>query len=105
MPWLIPALKGAVLASVIGALIWIVDEIGDRREARVRAEIASEIAQANKRADEAERTWRAHFETQTAERTALIGEAAAEIKGKSGVFEPSQELLRKLNSINPGARR
>lgn len=93
------------LVAVLGGLTWMVDEIGDRREAKVRGEYAEQIRQADARASAAETQWKAHYESESAKRSAIMDEILAETKArKAGAFEPSPALLAKLNAIKPRSR-
>lgn len=104
MPILI-YVKLAGLAFVAMVLVWLMDEIGDRREAKVRAEIAQQVADANKRADEAHTHWREHYRQAAESNGQALGAVAEELKSKSGVFEASEALRRRLESIKPGTRK
>jgi hypothetical protein len=84
-------------------LLWLVDEIGDRREARVRAEIAREVDAANRRAAEAQSYWAAQYEKDMAERAVTMQRVLSESKGVVGCA-PAPELVEKLNLINPRRR-
>lgn len=98
------AAKIAGGAIALGGVAWLADEIGDRREAKVRAEYAAGIAAANRRAAEAQEKWRAHYEAQLAERMQVMGEIKAAIDRKQPGDDISAEVLRKLNSIRPARR-
>lgn len=99
---LIPiGLKIGALVAALGGLAWLVDEIGDRREARVRAEYAEQIRVANKNAAEAETKWRSQYEADSAARGQTLTEILTNIK--PGCIA-SPELVIKLNAINPRKR-
>jgi len=98
-------LKIAAGAAALGSLAWLVDEIGDRREQKIRAEIAADVRAADARAAEAEARWRAHYETAVAERAGQLAAIRDELAAKpAGQCEISDALRRRLNAINPKVR-
>lgn len=105
MPHILIALKLAGALGVLGAGVWVADVIGDRREARVRAEYAAAIATANTRAEQAQEYWRAHYEAQFAERIGTLKaiEAAVAQSGPAAINLPP-DLLAKLNAVQPRRR-
>lgn len=98
-------LKIAAGTAALGALAWLVDEIGDRREAKVRAALAAEVRAADARAGAAEARWRAHYEAAVAERSGQLAAIRDELAAKpAGQCEISEALRKRLNAINPKAR-
>lgn len=98
-------LRGAALAALLGAALWLADAIGDRREAKVRAALAAEIRAADLRAAAAEVRWRAHYEAAVAERAGELVRIRDEIAAQpAGVCQISDTLRRRLNAINPARR-
>lgn len=98
-----PWLWGIGLSALAAGLVWLVDEIGDRREAKVRAEIAAEVVAANRRADEVGRKWAAQYQADAAERAQRLEAILASAKGSVGCA-PAPDLVDKLNAINPRRR-
>lgn len=95
-------LYGIAAAVVLGSVIWIVDEIGDRREAKVRAEYAGKVLAANKRAEDAEAAARLADEQAKAHRVELMGGIAAELsKLAANCVAASPELRARLDAIKP----
>ena len=102
------ALGRIVTASVIAALalgcIWLVDEIGDRRETSVRREIAAEqMAErddAEKRIAQAAQEWREKYEQAIGDRAGLVGEITAGLQTQTACELP-EDVRAKLNRIRP----
>lgn len=103
LPQVLIGLRVLGIASALGGLLWLVDEIGDRREAKVRAEIAREVDAANRRAAEAQSYWAAQYERDMAERAVTMQRVLSESKGVVGCA-PAPELVERLNLINPRRR-
>lgn len=91
------------VAALVGAT-FLVDEIGDRREAKVRAEAAKEVAKANERAAAAEAYWSAKYVEDTAARADALQKVIEGARGVNGCG-PAPGLVEKLNLINPRGKR
>lgn len=88
-----------------GLLIWVVDEIGDRREKKVRAEIAQQVRAANARAEDAELKWKTKFDADTAEREKVLADTIAGVRTMAaGSCELPASVRDQLNRINPRRR-
>lgn len=95
------ALKLIGVGAVLAGVLWLVDEIGDRREAKVRAAIAAEVAAANARAAQAEAKWRAEYEAAELDRKKAMDDALASVRQMAaGTCEMSDETRQALNRIN-----
>jgi len=92
----------AALVAALGGVAWLVDEIGDRRETKVRRAMAAQVAAANHRADEAEAKWAAQYQIDAAERGKKLEDIIAQAKG--GVCAPAPDRVEKLNAIIPRKR-
>lgn len=88
-----------LLAGLI-SLVWVVDAIGDRREAKVRAEYAAEVAAANGRASVAQDQWRSYYEAELARRLGVQARLDR-LDTSSAVCEKKGQLRVELNSIHP----
>ena len=91
----VAALRLGLVVAALAALLWIVDEIGDRREAKVWAKINSAIAKTNAEIDTA---------GELDDRVAAIAEAArikalGEAARVGGTFKLSKDQALSLNRI------
>lgn len=102
---LLVGLKAMVLGIALAGLVWLVDEIGDMREMKVRAEYAAKISAADKRAADADRRWREHYDAQFAARVAVQTETSNAVKALGAGCDGIEALRLKLNAIHAGRKR